>query len=177
MVPCESDYQAALLTYPDKRVPIISRSTFVGSGQWAAHWLGDNFATWDDMRTSIIGISEFNMFGYPLVGADICGFNLDSNAELCLRWQQMGAFYPFSRNHNAKGNIDQDPAAWGPEVANASQRSAGITISIYCPILYTLFYRAAYVVGNGRRPLAFEFPDDPRRNWLINNSFGVTICS
>ena len=94
-----------LAAFKDKRQFLLSRSTFSGSGQHTSHWLGDNHRGWDDMRYSIAGIMNFNMFGIPHVGADVCGFfantgvSEDENKEICGRWMQLATFYPFARQH------------------------------------------------------------------------------
>jgi alpha-glucosidase (family GH31 glycosyl hydrolase) len=45
----------ALKAIRNKRPFVLSRSTFAGSGQFTAHWTGDNYATFEDMYFSIPG--------------------------------------------------------------------------------------------------------------------------
>uniref|UniRef100_A0A8C2KEL2 alpha-glucosidase n=1 Tax=Cyprinus carpio TaxID=7962 RepID=A0A8C2KEL2_CYPCA len=105
--------KASKATFGTSRSMVFTRSSFPGVGKYSGHWLGDNGANWNDIKWAIPGMLEFNLFGIPYIGADICGFFDDSTEELCTRWMQVGAFYPFSRNHNAQGYADQDPAAYG----------------------------------------------------------------
>ncbi|KAF5371361.1 hypothetical protein D9615_009680 [Tricholomella constricta] len=144
---------------PGKRPFIISRSTFPSSGKWTGHWLGDNFSLWSYLRHSIAGVLQFQIFQIPFVGADTCGFNGNTDEELCNRWMQLAAFTPFYRNHNVKGAIPQEPYRWD-SVASASRIAIAIRYSLL-PYWYTLF---AYSSTNGTPPvraLFFEFPDEP----------------
>ena len=44
-------------TIRNKRPFILSRSSFVGSGKFTAHWTGENKAAFNDMYYSIPGLS------------------------------------------------------------------------------------------------------------------------
>ena len=46
----------------------MRRSSFLGSGAWAAHWGGDNAATWNDLRWSLSTVKLSNFHGMPMAG-------------------------------------------------------------------------------------------------------------
>ncbi|XP_045420062.1 maltase-glucoamylase, intestinal isoform X1 [Lemur catta] len=163
--------EAVKTVFPNKRSFIVTRSTFAGSGKFAAHWLGDNAATWNDLRWSIPGMLEFNLFGIPMVGPDICGYALDAPEELCRRWMQLGAFYPFSRNHNGQGYKDQDPASFGADslLLNSSRHYLNIRYTLL-PYLYTLFFHAHSRGDTVARPLLHEFYEDSS-TWDVHRQF------
>ncbi|RWS03137.1 lysosomal alpha-glucosidase-like protein [Dinothrombium tinctorium] len=143
----------------NKRPFIISRSTFSGTGRYGYHWDGDVYSDWFDMKWTIASILNFNIFGIPLIGADMCGFNGNTTVELCARWMALGAFYPFARNHNSDDTIEQDPVALGETVVAASRNALSIRY-ILLPYLYTLFYKAHKFGETVARPLFFVYPND-----------------
>jgi len=95
-----------------------------------------------------------------LVGADICGFEGNTNEELCCRWTGLGAFYPFARNHNAKGQTDQEPYNWA-SVTRVAIKTLNARQSL-TPYYYSLFYQAYKNGGAIARGLFYEFPQDSK---------------
>ncbi|XP_077867590.1 sucrase-isomaltase, intestinal-like [Saccoglossus kowalevskii] len=149
-----------------KRSIVVTRSTFPSSGKYSGHWLGDNASVWPHVHKSIIGMLEFGLFGIPYIGADICGFFEDTTESLCRRWSQLGAFYPYCRNHNGLNYRRQDPAGFGEEFAKEVRDVLHIRYKLL-PYLYTLFHYAHTEGTTVVRPLMHEFVSDTE-TWTID---------
>ena len=122
-----------------------------------------------DLKSSVISMFDFNLFGIPMIGSDICGFGQNSNEELCARWIQVGAFYPFSRNHNHLGGTDQELYRW----ESVTETSIIVLNMRYrlLPYMYTLFYGAH---SNGEtviNSLWFNYPQDKETYSLSSYQF------
>lgn len=73
--------------FADGRLFIMSRSTFAGSGKYAGHYFEDKIKNFDDLKNVVTQAMNFNMFGIPLSGPNICSqAKKDKESqELCLR--------------------------------------------------------------------------------------------
>jgi len=154
---------------PDSRPFILTRAAFSGMQTAATLWCGDNSSQWEHLAASLPMLMNLGMSGMPFVGADIGGFGGDCDGELLARWTQVGAFYPFCRNHSAAGTRAQEPWAFGPEIESICRKFIGLRYQLL-PYFYSLF-RAASITGEPIvRPLVWHYPKDPN-TFNLNDQF------
>ena len=152
----------------EKRPFIISRSATVGSGKYNGHWLGDNTSNYKYMRNSLDGIFQFVIYGIPMTGDDICGFFGESYGTLCNRWYNLGAFYPFSRNHNS-GKLDQFPWSFNDaNILNNIKQAINYRYMILRYIYSYLFSVSLNEKVGFFNPIFFYFPNDKESYNNIN---------
>jgi alpha-glucosidase len=131
------------------------------------------------MYFSIPQALSFSLYGFPMFGVDTCGFAGNSDLELCSRWMQLSAFFPFYRNHNTLSANSQEPYVWS-NVADASKAAMKIRYALL-PYIYTTFYQSHSTGSTTMRALSWEFPNEPwladaDRQFLLGDAVMVTPC-
>lgn len=156
----EATVAALKAARPEDRPFVLTRAGFAGIARHAAVWTGDNGSVWPHLELSLPMLMNLGLSGVSFCGADVGGFQGDCTAELLARWTQVGAFYPFFRNHSAKGTVPQEPWRFGPEIEKICRQAIALRYKLM-PYLVSCFWQASLEGLPVFRPLVLEWPDDP----------------
>lgn len=159
LLECEATLEAFRRARPGARWFILTRSGFAGTQRCAATWTGDNDSDWGHMKASIPMILNLGLSGIPFAGADVGGFKDDVDPEMLVRWTQLGAFYPFFRNHSNKSTRRQEPWVFGEPYTSMVREAVRLRYR-FLPYIYTAFAESHRTGKPVARPLFLEFPDD-----------------
>lgn len=164
-----------LRAMPGKRTFVLSRAGFSGIQRYAANWMGDNVSRWDHLWMSMPMGMGLGLSGQPFNGADIGGFDGNTNAELLLRWTQSGALVPFCRNHNCAGNIDQYPWSFGKVYEDPMRAALELRYRLL-PYIYTAFIHSTETGAPVQQAMIFAFQNDATlRNMEDEYMFGPNL--
>ena len=144
---------------PDRRFLLFSRSSFVGAHRNGGVWQGDNFSWWSHLKMALQMLPNLNLCGFLYTGCDLGGFGCNVTEDLLARFLQLGVFTPLMRNHSALHTRDQEIyrfSTW-----EAMRDTVRVRYALL-PFLYSEFMKAALTDGMYFRPMAFDYPDDPR---------------
>jgi len=121
------------------------------------------------MAMSIPMLCNMGLSAIPNVGADIGGFApwinclrklvMRMDKKFATRWHQLGAFYPFSRNHCVVFSRPQEPWEFGEEALEIIKKYLILRYR-WLPYLYNLFVECARNGLPPMRPLILEYQDD-----------------
>jgi len=159
MLMSKATYEGMTRGLGGERPFVLTRAGYAGIQRYAAVWTGDNRSYWEHMAMSIPMVLNLGLSGVAFAGPDIGGFSHHASGELVARWTQMGALFPFCRNHSAIDTIRQEPWRFGERVEAVCREALNLRYRLM-PYLYSLFYEATATGLPIVRPLLLEYPED-----------------
>lgn len=142
--------------YPERRPVLLMRGGTAGLQRYSVFpWTTDVARSWAGMQPQVKLMLNSGLSGLGYMSSDIGGFAVDpahpTDAELYVRWLQMGAFTPVLRTH---AQLKPEPYHY-PEVEKITQRYIRMRYE-WLPYNYTLAYENARYGWPQARPLNFR---------------------
>jgi alpha-glucosidase len=125
----------------NERPFVLTRAGYAGLQLYTAIWTGDNRSEDDHMLAGVRLLNSLGLSGVPFTGMDIGGFTGNPSQALYARWIQLGAFFPYFRNHTAINTKSSEPWTFGEEVTEISRNYISLRYKLM-PYLYSTFYEA-----------------------------------
>ncbi len=140
----------------------------------AAAWTGDIHATWQDLQHTPATLLNWSLAGIPFTACDIGGFSGQTTPYLLSRWMQAGVFFPIMRAHSTLEDTPHFPWLFGDDAETNIAAALHLRYRLI-PYLYSLAHEAHTTGLPMMRPIAMEYPNDPRcadltDEWLLGNS-------
>ena len=125
-----------------KRPLHFSRYAEIGSHRYPIGFSGDTVISWESLAFQPYFTATASNVGFSWWSHDIGGFKPGiRDAELYIRWAQLGVFSPIMRLHSTPhGFISKEPWNWGAE----AERIVGDFMRLrhrLIPYIYTMMYR------------------------------------
>ncbi len=182
-------YEHQRETTSDKRVFLLTRSSFLGQQRYASHsWSGDVISTWEVMRKQLAAGLNYSLCGIPYWNTDLGGFfawpyNNDINNvayhELHVRWYQWGVFQPIMRSHNSSpvGVEIYQFGEKGDWEFDTMEKYTHLRYRLL-PYLYSTTWEVTDKAGSIIRPLMMDFAEDKKvldmdTQYMFGHSFLV----
>lgn len=104
-------YQGLLRRNKDQNIRphMLCRSFYAGSQKWTTIWTGDTISSWEHLQATVPMMLTMALCGISFIGGDVGGFLGNPDAELNIRWNQLGSFMPFFRAHCDKRYDRREP--------------------------------------------------------------------
>ena len=178
-------YQSQRKDYGEKRVFIMTRSSYAGQQHYGSNmWSGDVNSSWDMLHKQVPAGLSYSLTGNPNFNTDIGGFFCGSYntrgggsaprnpqfQELYVRWMQYGLFCPVFRSHGA----DAPREIWqfgkkGEPVYDAIEKQIRLRYRLI-PYLYSTAWQVTSNNDSYMRPLFSDFAAD-KKVWNMTDEF------
>ncbi|MGW5780247.1 NPCBM/NEW2 domain-containing protein [Streptomyces sp. NPDC003863] len=154
------DAHAGIEANSDARGFTWAPESWSGAQRCGVQWSGDQSGSWEYIRWQIPTYAGASMSGLAYTTGDVDGI-FGGSAKTYTRDLQWKTFLPVTMTMDGWAPMDKQPFRYGEPYTSINRASLKLHEALL-PYIYSHAYRATKTGVGLARPLALEYPDDPK---------------